>query len=137
MMKFVLSKKKVIPNTQMTIILIATVPLALTSSVHGMLPYAFGVSVYTIPLVFLAIMIIPYYKINKIREGVLMYVIFCILDYGLNPVAVWIGNRVLADGQSGTTFLIFLIAIILISLIIACVTSMRVKHLSEKWNQQF
>ena len=135
-MKFVLAKKKVIPNTQMTIILAVTVPLALTS-VFGMLPYAFGVSIYAIPLMFLAIVTIPYYKTNKIREGILMYVIFCVLNYGLNPVAAWIGNSVSTDSQSGTMFLFFLSTIILISLIIACVTSMHVKRLSVKWNQQF
>ena len=136
-MKFILTRKKVIPNKQMTIILAATLPLAMTLFFFSMLPYAFGLIIYAVPLTFLAIMIIPYYKINKIREGILMHAIFSVMCYALVPMAIWIGNQMPTDDHTGTIFAGFLIALTLISLITAGGISLRVKRLSEKWNQQF
>ena len=71
--------------------------------------------------------IIPFYRIKKTLEGVLMYIIL----YPILEVSLWIIASSITipktDGNIFGTIVYFVIAIII---------SIRLKKLSEKWNRQ-
>ena len=131
----VYSKRKVNSDTQMGIILVATIPLIVTLPLFVIITHANLPIFYAASLAFLAILIIPYRKINRLREGVKTFVIFYAIIYGWAPLGVEILNF-LTGGLDGIFYLIHFFMIIVVSLIVASGIGLRVRRLSKKWNMQ-
>ena len=129
------SKRKVNSDTHMGIILVATIPLIVILPLFVIITHATLPIFYAVSLAFLAILIIPYRRINKLREGIITFVIFSAIIYGWPPLGVEILNF-LTDGLDGIFYLIHFFMIIIVSLIVASRISLRVRRLSKKWNMQ-
>ena len=128
-------KRKVNSDTQMGIVLVATIPLIVILPLFVIITHANLPIFYAASLAFLAILIIPYRKINKLREGIITFVIFSAIIYGWAPLGVEILNF-LTDELDGIFYLIHFFMIIIVSLIVASGIGLRVRKLSKKWNMQ-
>ena len=129
------AKRKVNSDTQMGIVLVATMPLVVILPLFVIITHVNLPIFYAILLAVLAIMIIPYRKINRLREGVTTYVIFSAMIYGWAPLGVQILNFLTPD-LDGIFYLVHLMMIIIVSLIVASGIGLRVRGLSKKWNMQ-